>query len=150
MKVDLEILHPNAIVPKYQTIGAAGFDLHSLEDVVLKPKETKLIKTGLAFAVPVGYALDIRPRSGMSLKTKFRVANSPGTIDSDYRGEVCIIAENIDLELDGIGSRDIKIKSGDRVAQGVFVRIEQGQFEVKDKLSKTKRGTGGYGSTGKN
>lgn len=150
MKVKIKKLHPDAIAPKYQTSGSAGFDLHALEDVELKPGETKLIKTGLSFEVPESYVLDIRPRSGMSLKTYFRVANSPGTVDSDFRGEICVIGQNTFTPIPGQLSNPIKIKKGDRIAQGVFVSITQGKFEFTNELSETERGTGGCGSTGSN
>ncbi len=154
MQIPFKKLHPDAMKPKYETRGSAGFDLHALEDVVILPGETKLIKTGLSFEIPSNYVLDIRPRSGMSLKTKMRIANSPGTIDSDYRGEVCIVAENTESNKHAIfnfvPSQSIKIKKGDRIAQGVLVAIAQGEFELKEELSETERGDGGFGSTGGN
>lgn len=171
MIVKIKKLHEDAIVPEYQTEGSAGFDLHALEDITIYPGDTELIKTGLSFEIPVGYELQIRPRSGMSLKTKFRVANSPGTVDADFRGEVCIIGENTgelrwvesneEIEIHGALSTVsmvipqtktdpeylIEIKKGDRIAQGVLQKVEQAAFVVVEELSDTERGAGGFGST---
>lgn len=143
--VKIKKLHPDAIVPTYGTEGAAGFDFYALEDVMIRPSEIKLIKTGIAMEIPLGYEVQVRPRSGMSLKTYFRVANAPGTIDCDYRGECNIIGENIDCRVYG---RKISIKKGDRIAQGVLKRAPQAEFQVVEELSDTKRGQGGFGSTG--
>ena len=97
MNIKVEKLYENVVLPEYKTSGAAAFDFESLVDVIINPNETKIIPTGLAFEIPEGYELQVRPRSGLSAKTKLRVSNSPGTIDSDYRGEVCIILDNISL-----------------------------------------------------
>lgn len=142
MDVNIKKLHPEAIIPKYQSKGAAGFDLHSISEIVVFPGETVIVKTGLAFAIPEGYELQVRPRSGMSFKTKIRVANSPGTVDSDYRGDVGIIIDNI-------GSDEFKVRMHDRIAQGVICPVNQVSFkEVKD-LNETERGDQGYGSSGR-
>lgn len=154
MKVKVKKLHPDAIIPTYSTEGAAGFDFYALENVTLKPGETKLIKTGLAMSIPQGYEIQVRPRSGMSLKTKLRVANAPGTIDSDYRGECCIIIENTNDQLtstfiDPIKQNpSIRITKGDRIAQGVLNKVPQAVFEVVEDLDETDREQGGFGSTG--
>lgn len=162
MKLKIKKLHPEAVIPKYQTKGASGFDLHALEDVSIMPGETKLVKTGIAVAVDVGYELQVRPRSGTSLKTPLRVANSPGTVDADYRGEVCVIVTNTadDHFHDGSGNLSTalwrsseyaqNIKKGDRIAQGVICPVLQVEFEEVENLDETERGSGGYGSTGKN
>lgn len=142
MKVKIKKLHQDAIVPKYATKGSAGFDFYALEDVFINSNETVLVKTGLSFEVPIGYELQIRPRSGLSLKTPLRVANAPGTVDSDYRGEVCVIISN-----NSFGTQ--VIKKGDRVAQGVICPIIQAELEEVNELSDTDRGSGGFGSTGK-
>jgi dUTP pyrophosphatase len=142
MNVKVVKLHPDAIIPKYATAGASGFDLVAIEDVVMDEGDTKLVKTGLALEVPQGYELQVRPRSGLSLKTGLRVTNSPGTVDSDYRGEVCIIIQ----ATKGV----YHIKKGDRIAQGVIAPVIQAEFEVVDSLDDTSRGAGGFGSTGKN
>lgn len=103
--VKIKRLHPNAIIPKYATELAAGFDLVATEDVIIAPGETKLIPLGFAVQIPEGFEMQIRPRSGVTLKTKLRVGNSPGTIDADFRGEVKVIVDNIaqlDYEVDEI------------------------------------------------
>lgn len=170
--VKVKRLHPDAVVPQYQTEGAAGFDLHAVEDVVIEPGETKLIRLGLAFEIPPGYVMFIMPRSGVSLRTKLRQPNSVGVIDSDYRGEVKMMFDNInqdhdveeDVLLDVGGSLvnacdyfgawdnfdkgSYLIRKGDRIAQGVIQAVPRAQFEVVDELSETERGTGGFGSTG--
>ncbi len=142
MKVQIKKLHPDAVVPKYQTKGSAGFDLAAIEDGTIYPGQTALIKTGLAVAVPLGYELQVRPRSGTSLKTPFRVANAPGTVDSDYRGEVCIIMTNI-------GTEYKHFFKGERLAQGVITEVFQAEFDEVTELDSTERGSGGFGSTGK-
>lgn len=134
-------LNEDAALPEYKTIGSSGFDLRSTEEWLLAPGETHIFKTGLAFEVPLGYEVQIRPRSGLSAKTKIRVPNAPGTIDSDYRGEVGVILENI-------GKEPVIINKGDRIAQGVIQRVEKANFIVVKNLSDTERGDGGYGSTG--
>jgi dUTP pyrophosphatase len=144
MNIKIKKLVEDAIIPKYQTSGSAGFDFHTVEDVTVFPKETKLVSTGLAFEIPEGYELQVRPRSGMSLKTKIRISNSPGTIDSDYRGLVSIIVDNISFH----GSLPYEIKKGDRIAQGVICKVNQAVF-IEDELSETERGEGGFGSTNK-
>jgi len=144
MNIKIKKLVEDAIIPKYQTVGSAGFDFHTVEDVTVFPKETKLVSTGLAFEIPEGYELQVRPRSGMSLKTKIRISNSPGTIDSDYRGLVSIIVDNISFH----GSLPYEIKKGDRIAQGVICKVNQAVF-IEDELSETERGEGGFGSTNK-
>lgn len=130
-------------MPKYQTSGASGFDLHSTEDLVLKPGEKILVPTGLAFNIPLGHELQIRPRSGLSFKTGLRVINSPGTIDSDYTGELKIIMQNT-------GSLFEIINEGDRVAQAVLVPIIQAELIETTELNKTERSNQGFGHTGKN
>jgi dUTP pyrophosphatase len=145
MKVKIKKLHPDAVVPKYATPGAAGFDLVALEDTKLNLGDTTLVKTGLSVEIPEGYELQVRPRSGTSLKTGLRVVNSPGTVDSDYRGEVCVIMQLVQ----GHWDTAYTIKKGDRIAQGVICPIVQAEFEVVDELSSTDRGSGGFGSTGK-
>ena len=144
LRVKIKKLHEDAVIPQYQSKGAAGFDFHALEDIEIAPRQTKLVKTGLSFEIPEGYELQVRPRSGMSLKTKMRVANTPGTVDSDYRGEICIIMENVGL----LGSLPYEIKKGDRVAQGVICPVYQAVF-IEDDLSETERGEGAFGSSGK-
>lgn len=156
MKIRIKKLHEDAVIPKYATHGASGFDLHALEDVSILPGETKLVKTGLAFDVGDGYELQVRPRSGLSLKTHLRVANSPGTVDADYRGEVCVIITNTEdskfAKQYCPGDTDnyvpYQIKRGDRIAQGVVCPVVRADIEVVDYLDETGRGAGGFGSTG--
>ena len=140
--VKVKKLSEDAVVPQYATCGSAGFDFVSSEDIIVLPKQTILVKTGLAFEIPIGYEIQVRPRSGLSLKTKIRVSNSPGTVDSDYRGQVCVIIDNL-------GDEAFEIKKGDRVAQGVLCPVFQANFQVVGELSDTNRGSGGFGSTGK-
>lgn len=131
--------------PVYKTSGSVGFDIESNENetIILKPGERRLIHTGLYMEIPIGYELQIRPRSGLSLKNGF--VPVLGTIDNDYRGEIGIIAMNLNDKDDFI------IKKGDRIAQGVIAPVVVALFDKVDsieKLSKTDRGTGGFGSTG--
>lgn len=132
-----------AVVPEYKTSGSAGADLRAYikEPVILKPMQRRLIPTGLFVELPEGTELQVRPRSGLALKYGITVLNTPGTVDSDYRGELCVLLINL-------GSEDFKIENGDRIAQAVIAEAEQAQFIKKDKLSETERGSGGYGSTG--
>ena len=133
-----------AVLPSYQTAGAAGADLCAClpEPVVLAPSQRALIPTGLSFAIPSGYEIQVRPRSGLAAKHGVTVLNSPGTIDSDYRGEVKVILINL-------GSEDFVISDGDRIAQMVVAPVTQGVFENAEFLDETERGSGGFGHTGK-
>ena len=142
MNVKIKKLNDNAVVPQYQTEGAAGFDFHSTEEKLIMPGETALIATGLSVELPLDVELQVRPRSGMSAKSKVRVANSPGTIDSDYRGEIKII-------LDNTGLTPYTINVGDRIAQGVLAPVFRAEFVVVEELGDTERGAGGFGSSGK-
>ena len=143
MNIKVKKLYKDVVLPEYKTSGAAAFDFESMIDIIINPNETKIIPTGLAFEIPDGYELQVRPRSGLSAKTKLRVSNSPGTIDSDYRGEVCIILDNISSE------ESYTINKGERIAQGVISKIEKITFEEVEDLSETERGEAGFGSTGK-
>lgn len=143
MQIKIKKLVAEALIPKYATPGAAGFDLHSIEDYEISPQQTVLVKTGLSFEIPIGFELQVRPRSGLSLKTPLRVSNSPGTVDSDYRGEVCVIMTNTATE-----GAPILIKKEERVAQGVVCPIIVADFQVSDFLTETERNSGGFGSTG--
>jgi dUTP pyrophosphatase len=131
-------------LPEYSTIAAAGMDIRANidKDIVLKPMERKLIPTGLFLELPVGYEAQIRPRSGLAIKKGVTVMNSPGTIDSDYRGEVCIIMVNLSKE-------DFVIKDGERICQMVIARHEKAEWIEVDNLMETERGSGGFGHTGK-
>jgi dUTP pyrophosphatase len=132
-------------LPFYATEGAAGADVKaSLIDkksLVIKPQQRVLIPTGLSFEIPVGFEIQVRPRSGLSLKSNLLIVNSPGTIDADYRGEICIIVGNF-------GSHDYVIEHGLRIAQLVLCPVWQAKFQLTEDLSTTQRGSGGFGSTG--
>lgn len=144
-------LHPDAVIPKYQSAGASGFDLHALEEVTLLPGETHLVKTGVAFQIPANTEIQVRPRSGLSAKTKLRVCNSPGTVDSDYTGECVVIMENTTPRYFGIVPNSfggITIKKGDRIAQAVLCPVIRADIEEVEELDKTDRGNKGFGSTG--
>lgn len=136
-------LHPGAFVPEYQTGGSSGLDLHARMDepVTLVPKQRRLIPTGIAFAIPTGYEGQVRPRSGMALNLGITVVNTPGTIDSDYRGEVGVLLINL-------GQENVVVRSGDRIAQLVICPVVIARLVEVDRLNDTSRGTGGFGSTG--
>lgn len=133
-------LEYDAVIPKFATEYSSGFDLHALESYVLASGCHALIRTGLSVEIPHGYEIQIRSRSGLALNNGIFVLNSPGTIDSDYRGEIKIILMNF-------GS-DFEIKKGDRIAQGVVAAVPRVQITQVDSISKTHRGDGGFGSTG--
>ena len=130
-------------LPEYATPQSAGMDLRANIEapITLKPMERRLIPTGLYIALPVGYEAQIRPRSGLALKYGITVLNTPGTIDADYRGELMVLLVNF-------SDSDFIINDGERIAQMVIARHEQGIFEVVEALDDTERGTGGYGHTG--
>ena len=128
-------------LPHYATGGAAGMDVLSAEDVVLAPDGRHAVATGLSVAIPAGYEIQVRPRSGLALKHGISVPNTPGTIDSDYRGELKVILINH-------GDQPFAIARGDRIAQLVLAPVTQGAWREVDELDETERGTGGFGSTG--
>jgi len=130
-------------LPQYASAGSAGMDLFACveNEVVINPGEIKLIRTGIYIELPDGYEAQIRPRSGLALKYGITILNSPGTIDSDYRGEICIILINL-------GKEPFIVKRGDRIAQMVVCKYEKVKIEEVYKLSETERGDGGFGSTG--
>ncbi len=130
-------------LPQYATEQSAGMDLRANleEPVVLKPMERKLIPTGLHIALPAGYEAQVRPRSGLALKKGITVLNSPGTVDADYRGEVGVVLINLSQET-------FVVEDGERIAQMVIARHEQGAFVPVEVLDETERGEGGYGHTG--
>jgi dUTP pyrophosphatase len=168
LEIKLVLLSPTAAVPKYATEGSACFDLVADEEIIIQPGETKAISTGLSMEIPVGWKLSIKPRSGISLKTPLRIANAPGTVDSDYRGEVKVIMTNIngynghqyptvyDLnrkqvlpEYGGVYMEGTYIiQRGERIAQAELERVHQATFEIVSELSDTERGSGGFGHTG--
>lgn len=132
-----------AILPAYKTTGAAGADVCAfLESAVsIEPGKTVMIPTGLFFEIPEGYEIQVRPRSGLAFKNSVTVINTPGTIDSDYRGELNVLLINH-------GTEKFVVNSGDRIAQIIVAPVTQGIFTVVDSLSDTERGAGGFGSTG--
>jgi len=142
MEVKVKFLATNEL-PKYETPLSAGMDIRANIDteVELKPMERKLIPTGIFMEIPEGYECQVRPRSGLALKKGITVLNSPGTIDADYRGEVGVILINLSAE-------NVVIEPAERIAQLVFAKVEQANWNVTDNLSETSRGTGGFGSTG--
>ncbi len=129
-------------LPSYAHPGDAGLDLYSAEDVVLKPFERALVGTGIKVEIPRGYAGFVQPKSGRAVKEGLSIVNTPGLIDSGYRGEVKVILINLDPE------REIKIKRGEKIAQLVIQRVEEVAVEEVDELEETRRGEGGFGSTG--
>lgn len=156
-----------AQMPKYARLGDAGLDVYSMEDVDILPGETKMISTGIKIAIPLGYAVLVQPRSGLSAKSKLRVANTPGLIDSGFRGEIKVILENIDnpirdikYDFDDNGNIILKsilhgsvchVSKGDRIAQLRLVEVPSIQFYQVGKVPEdTERGVGGFGSTGTN
>lgn len=165
-QVKIKKLHPDAVIPQYARAMDAGFDLVAVEDVIIAPGQSAKVPTGLAFALPEGFELQVRPRSGISAKTKLRLSNAPGTVDAGYRGEVCVLVDNIRISsaerknvcLDAsekettveqvVDSNSYLIKKGDRIAQGVIAIVPIAQFEVVDELDETERGAGGFGSSG--
>jgi dUTP pyrophosphatase len=128
-------------LPAYATSGAAGMDVVSAEDVTIAPGARHAVATGLALAIPQGYEIQVRPRSGLALKHGITVPNTPGTIDSDYRGELKVILINL-------GPEPFAIQRGDRVAQLVLAPVVQAAWAEVEQLDATERGEGGFGSTG--
>lgn len=140
--IKIKKLNEDAIIPKYQTAGSAGFDLHVVKGVIIQPGKQVLISTGIAVEIPENTELQLRPRSGLALKYMLSLTNSPGTLDSDYRGEIKIILINHNITA-------YKVMKGDRIAQAVLSPVIQGDIVEVEELNTTKRGAGGYGSTGK-
>ncbi|UJF36581.1 dUTP diphosphatase [Paenibacillus hexagrammi] len=167
MQIKIKKLSADAVIPKYATELSAGFDLVASEDIVIPPSQTAMVPTGLAIELPAGYELQVRPRSGVSYKTKLRVANAPGTVDADYRGEIKVLVDNIHVP-SAIGTSGVIaingelirsdgtypvgtciIHKGDRIAQGVITKVEHVELiETEDELTETDRGQGGFGHTG--
>jgi dUTP pyrophosphatase len=142
VQVLLSRIDPGVPVPSYATAGDAGVDLVTTSDVVLAPGERAVIGTGIAVALPVGYAGFVHPRSGLAARVGLSVVNTPGTIDAGYRGEIRVCLINHDLR------EPIELRRGDRIAQLVVQRVEHVVFEEVAELPDSERGAGGYGSTG--
>ncbi|MFE8096015.1 dUTP diphosphatase [Bacillus toyonensis] len=132
-------------LPRYAKPGDSGFDLVAAEDTIIRPGETKVVQTGLAFEIPTGYELQVRPRSGMTRNTKLRVVL--GTVDSGYRGEVGVLVDNTEIPKAANMQAHV-IEKGTRIAQGVIAPVITAHFEEVDELSDSERGVGGFGSTG--
>lgn len=143
MKVKVVNKSNNAL-PAYETVNSAGMDLRAFlqEPMTLEPMQRALVPTGLYMEIPEGYEGQVRPRSGLAIKHGITVLNTPGTIDADYRGQVCIILINLSAE-------PFVINNGERIAQIVFAKCEQAEMVETESLSETERGAGGFGHTGK-
>ena len=140
--VPIKRLDPTVELPTYAYAGDAGLDLRSSEDVTLEPFERKLVSTGLAIGLPDGYAGFVQPRSGLAIRQGLSIVNTPGLIDAHYRGELKIIAINLDAH------EPIHIRKGDRIAQLVIQAVPAVRLVETDELSETDRGAGGFGSSG--
>jgi dUTP pyrophosphatase len=135
------VLEEGATMPRYQTHGSAGMDVCTAEEFEIKPMERRLVRTGLRMAIPHGYEVQVRPRSGLAIKHGISMVNTPGTIDSDYRGEIKLILINF-------GSESVKFQKGERVGQFVLCPVIQAVLKEVAELGETERGEGGFGSTG--
>lgn len=140
--LSIKRLDPSVELPRYAYCGDAGLDIRSNEDIVLKPYERAMVSTGLAIAIPDGYAGFMQPRSGLAAKQGLTVLNTPGLIDAHYRGELKIIIINLDKE------HSVSIRKGDRIAQLVIQAVPQVELNEVDDLGDTDRGQGGFGSSG--
>jgi len=142
-KIQIKKLSISVSIPKYETPGSSGMDVaaHIEKDLIIYPGEKALVSTGFSISIPIGYEVQIRPRSGLAVKKNITVLNTPGTIDADYRGEIKVILINF-------GKEKFIIKNGDRIAQMVVAPVVQADLEEVKELSGTERGSGGFGSTG--
>ena len=142
MKVQIPIVvSSDGVLPEYQTLGSAGMDLCTTEDFELQHLERALVPTGIKIALPVGYEAQVRPRSGLAARYGISMVNAPGTIDSDYRGEIKVLLVNL-------GQESVRFSKGDRVAQLVIAPVVRAEWELVTSLDETARGAGGFGSTG--
>jgi len=139
--IKIKKLHPDAIMPHYAHDGDAGMDVYSVEDITIMHKKRELISTGLSFEIPKGFEIQIRPKSGLALKHGLTIPNTPGTLDSGYRGELKVILLNT-------GDEPYEVKKGEKIAQIVLARYEEAEIQEVNDLSDTQRGDGGFGSTG--
>jgi|TARA_B110000881_G_scaffold180407_1_gene166367 dUTP pyrophosphatase len=142
-KIQIKKLSDAVLIPKYETSGSSGMDIaaHIAENITINPGEKALIPTGFSLAIPHGFEVQIRPRSGLAAKKSITVLNTPGTIDADYRGEVKVILINLSKE-------KFIVRNGERIAQMVVCPIAQVQLDEVKELFETDRGSGGFGSTG--
>ena len=134
-------VHPDAVLPSYAHPSDAGMDVRSVDDLVIAPGKRALVHTGLVMLLPPMYEAQVRPRSGLALKSGVTVLNAPGTIDSGYRGEVGVILANF-------GENDFSVKKGDKIAQIVIAPVTQPEIVETTEVDETDRGSGGFGSTG--
>ena len=141
MTLRFKRIHPDAILPAYAHASDAGMDVRSVADLLIPPGGRALVPTGLVAIIPPMYEIQVRPRSGLALKHGVTVLNTPGTIDSGYRGEIGVILANC-------GDEDFPVAKGDKVAQLVFAPVVQPEIEETDTIDETDRGAGGFGSTG--
>jgi dUTP pyrophosphatase len=158
VKVSIELLTEDAKMPQYANPYDSGMDIYASEEIIIKPMETVLVKTGLKFAIPEGYELQVRPRSGISLNTPLRIPNSPGTIDSGYRDELCIIVQNtsetMSEEIHTIRDKGnkkgiYKILKGDKICQIVLSKVPRIEMEIVDSVKEIGNDRkGGFGSSG--
>jgi len=139
--VRIKKIDESARMPEYSHKGDSGMDLFANENAVIKPGERKLVGTGIKIAMPLGLEAQVRPKSGLAIKSGITVLNTPGTIDSGYRGEIKVIIVNL-------GDKDFVVEKGKKIAQMVFVRVEYPELEVVEELDETKRNENGFGSTG--
>ena len=137
----LQKVNELAVIPNRAHLGDSGLDLYSVDSLTIAPNQTKLVGTGWKMSVPMGYEIQIRPRSGLAFKKQVTVGNSPGTIDSGFLGEIKVILKNA-------GDTNFEVKVGDRIAQMVIAQVELWTPEVVESLEDTARGAGGFGSTG--
>ena len=142
-KIQIKKISNEVLTPKYETLGSSGMDLAAYikQDIIINPGDKVVIPTGFSLSIPRGYEVQIRPRSGLAAKKGMTVLNTPGTIDSDYRGEIKVILINL-------GKDEFIVKNGERIAQMVFCPIKQVIMEEVKELPETERGIGGFGSTG--
>ncbi len=143
VKILVEKFYKNIKLPAYKTAGSSGMDLAAYikKKIIINPKKTAIIPTGITIAIPKNYEIQIRPRSGLAAKNGISVLNTPGTIDSDYRGEIKVILINL-------SKKSFKVKTGDRIAQMILCPIAKAKFKEVKKLPKTFRNKKGFGSTG--
>lgn len=142
LPVKVKKLHPEAKIPTYGSLGASGADLYALDTVVIEPGTTRRVETGVAFEIPKGFEIQVRPRSGLSLKTGLRVANAPGTVDSDYTGDCSVILTNT-------GNEIYIVNKYDRIGQAVLCPVLQMELLEVDSVIETERGAKGFGHSGR-
>ena len=142
IKLKIQKLDKTLKTPEYAHIGDAGLDLYSAVDCILRPSERRKVPTGIKIAIPEGYAGFVQPKSGLAIKNGLSLVNTPGLIDSGYRGEVCAILINLDPE------EDFAIKRGDKICQLVIQKVEHAEISTIDSLDNSSRGEDGFGSTG--